>query len=429
MLGVDPGEYRLVLSMSDSEGRVGSVTRAVTAFQMDGPGISIGDLIVGAFDGNPKTVIMPSIEPAIAGPMAAMMETYSQNPATGLEATLEILADENSAPLATAPMHVTAGPSPEIAAVSAVFNPSSLPPGRYLARGTVRQDGKPQGHMIRPFRIVAAVSPDGAAAAPGMVPNEMVMLLLGGISNFDRKELLTPAMLTSVFAIADGRATGSRAAVKEARGGDLGSAAMTALGENDQVLAMFLKGLELYQAAQLDKAAVQFNNAMQLAPTFAPSRLYLGAALAEANRHKDAAGLLQSAGTTPANGTIARIAGEEWIKAGQPTLAIVALELAAQQPNADPKSKKVLGIAYVLGGKPAAAIDVLTSYLTANPSDSAALLAALYGTYNRHLAAAQPTTLVADQANMAKWSKAYTATKGPMQPLVAAWVKHVQSLK
>jgi hypothetical protein len=30
---------------------------------------------------------------------------------------------------------------------------------------------------------------------------------------------------------------------------------------------------------------------------------------------------------------------------------------------------------------------------------------------------------------MAKWSKAYTAAKGPIQPLVAAWVKHVSSLK
>jgi hypothetical protein len=326
-------------------------------------------------------------------------------------------------------MPTGAGPSPEISAVSGIFDTSSLPPGRYLARGIVRQDGKPQGHMLRPFRIVAAASTDGTAAAPGLVPQEMVMLLLGGITNFDRKELLTPAMLTSVFAMADGRASGSKAAVKEARGGDLGSAAMTALGDNDQALAMFLKGLELYQAAQLDKAAVQFNNSMQLAPAFAPSRLYLGAALAEANRHKDAAGLIQSASTTPPNSALARIAGEEWIKAGQPALAITALELAAQQPNADPKTKKLLGIAYVLGGKPADAIDSLTSYLTTNPTDSAALLAALYGTYHRHLAAPQSATLVADKANMAKWSKAYTATKGPMQPLVAAWVKHVQSLK
>jgi predicted Zn-dependent protease len=226
--------------------------------------------------------------------------------------------------------------------------------------------------------------------------------------------------------------------VKEARAGDLGGAAMTALGDNDQVLAMFLKGLELYQASQLDKAAMQFTNAMQMAPAFGPARLYLGAALAENNRHSDAAGLIQSAavsasppvaGTAVGNATVSRIAGEEWLKAGQPALAIVPLELAVQQANADPQARRLLGIAYVLGGRPADAVAVLTPYLESSPADSAALLAAMYGTYQRHLAAPQPGTLAADRANMAKWSKAYTATRGPIQPLVAAWVKHVQSLK
>lgn len=432
ILTVDPGEYRLILSMADTEGRVGSVSRKVTAFQMDGPGVSMGDLMVGAYDGNPNAVLAPSIEPVISsGSIAVLMETYSQAPASGLQATLEVLADENSAPLATAQMRVTPGASPEIASISGIFNTSALPPGHYLARGTVREGDKTHGHMLRPFRVIApAASTDAAAsaAAPGLVPNEMAMLMLGGISNFDRKELLTPAMLNSVFAMAEGRATGSKAAIKEARGGDLGGAAMTALSENDQVLAMFLKGLELYQGAQLDKAAMQFNNSMQSAPTFTPSRLYLGAALAEGNRHKDAAGLLQSS-ATPANAVVARIAGEEWLKAGQPTLAITPLELAAQQPNADAKTKKLLGFAYVLGGRPTDAVGPLTAYLESNPTDSAALLAAMYATYQRHLAAPQPATLVADRANMAKWSKAYTASKGPIQALVAAWAKHVQTIK
>ncbi len=258
---------------------------------------------------------------------------------------------------------------------------------------------------------------------------EMALVLLGGVANFDRKVLLTPAMLTSMFAMADERATGSKAAVKEARGGDLGGAAMTALGENDQVLATFLKGLELYQSAQLDKAAMQFQNSMQMAPSFAPSRLFLGAALAEGNRHKEAAGLIQSTSTNPPNAAIARLAGEEWIKAGQPALAIPTLERAVFQNAADLDAKKLLGIAYVLGGRSSEAVAVLTPYLDANPTDTAALLSAIYGTYNRHLSAPQPATLAADRANMAKWSKAYAATKGPMQPLVAAWVKHVQELK
>ena len=438
MLAVDPGQYKVIVSMADSEGRVGSVWRAVTAFQMDGPGISMGDLLLGGYAGGAKVALEPAIEPAVSGPMAVLMEAYGSQ-ITGLEGTLDILSNEDSPPLATIPMRIGAGSSPEIVTVIAQMNTSSLPPGRYLARGTLRQGGKPQGHLIRPFRIIADTSTT-AGAAPAMtatMPTEMAMVLLGGLTNFDRKELLAPAMITSMFALADARATGSKAAVKEARGGDLGAAAMTALGDGDQVLAMFLKGLELYQAAQLDRAAIQFQNSMQMAPTFAPARLLLGAALAEGNRHKDAAGLLQSAaasltqppaGASP-NAAIARIAGEEWIKAGQPLLAITPLELAVQQPNADPRSKKSLGIAYVLGGRGGEGVTVLASYLETNPADSAALLAAIFGTYSRHLNGPQAATLAADRANLAKWSKAYYAAKGPMQPLVDAWVKHVTSMK
>ena len=446
MLAVDPGEYRVIVSMADSEGRVGSVTRAVTAFQMDGAGLSIGDLLIGSLSAS-NGAIEPAIEPMVAGPMAALMEAYSPS-LTNLEGTLEILADENSPPIASLPMRVAPGRAPDSAVLSAQFNTGALPPGRYLARGVLRQDGKPQGHLIRPFRIVptsaeatagkSGATADGAAPVVSTISNEMAMVLLGGISHFDRKELLTPAMLTSMFAMADGRPMGSKAAVKEARGGDLGAAAMTALGEGDQVLATFLKGLELYQSAQLDKAAMQFQNSMQMAPTFTPSRLFLGAALAEGNRHKDAAGLIQSAaasfsappaGTTPPSMTVARIAGEEWLKAGQPLLAITPLELAVQEPGADPRSRKLLGVAYVLGGRPGDAVTMLTAYLDANPTDPAALLAAIYSTYIRHLNAPQAASLTVDRANLAKWSKAYVAAKGPMQMLVATWVKYVQGLR
>jgi tetratricopeptide (TPR) repeat protein len=364
--------------------------------------------------------------------MVALMEAYGAQ-LTGIEGTLEILRDENSAPLATMPLRIGAGPSPEIATASVQFSTTALPPGRYLARGVIRQGGKPQGHLLRPFRVgtETANAASGAAvpAAGGALPAEMITVLLGGLPAFDRKELLTPAMLTAMFASADARPGGSKAAVKEARGGDLGGAAMTALGEGDQVLAMFLKGLELYQQAQLDRAAMQFQNSMQLGPAFSPSRLYLGATLAEANRHREAAGLLQAAASTPPNAAWARLAGEEWIKAGQPALAITPLELAVQQPNAEPRARKLLGVAYVLGGRPADAVATLTPYLDANPTDAAALIAAIFGTYIRHLSAPQPATLTADRATLAKWAKAYAATKSPMQPLVESWVKHIQSLK
>jgi VWFA-related protein len=433
-LAVDPGEYRLIVSLADSEGRVGSVSRQVTAWQMDGPALAIGDLVVGATIPGQSKELAPAIEPAVTGgQMAALVEVYG-SPAqlAGLEASLEILPNEDARPLVTMPMRIGAGPSPEILAGTAQFSTTALPPGRYLARSTVKQGGKTQGQLIRPFRVLTespSLTGGVPSAAGGAISAEMATVLLGGLANFDRRELLTPAALTPMFAAAEGRAGGSKAAVKEAQGGDLGSAAMTALGDGDQALAAFFKGLELLQSSQLDKATIQFQSAMQAAPSFMPARLYFGAALAEAKRHKDAAGLIQSAGASPPNAAISRLAGEEWIKAGQPVLAITPLELAMQQPGVDARTRKLMGIAYVLGGRPADAVPVLTPYLETNPTDQPAQLAAIFGTYIRHLNAPQPATLAADKANMARWAKAYTASKGAMQPLVAAWVAHVQSLK
>ena len=168
-MAVDPGEYRLVLSMADSEGRVGSVSRLVTAWQMDGPALALGDLVVGGSLPGQSSQLVPAIEPAVTGgEMAALVEVYG-SPAqlTGVAATLEILTTEDSAPLATMPMRMVAGPSPEIAAGTTQFSTTALPPGRYLARSVIRQGGKPQGHMIRPFRIVIeAPSLTSGAPAP-----------------------------------------------------------------------------------------------------------------------------------------------------------------------------------------------------------------------------------------------------------------------
>jgi VWFA-related protein len=435
---VDPGTYRLHLAMADSEGRVGSVTRNIEAWAMDPASTSVGDLLLGGLSTSGPIALSPAIEPYVnTGQMAAMVEVYGSTPdrLANLDAVLEVLQDEQHPALATMPMRVFPGQTPEIAAIHTQINTTALPPGRYLARTTVRQTGKPIGHLIRPFRIVATEATTGGGApvagAGGALPAEMASLLLGGLPAFDRKELLSPAMLAPSFAAAEARGAAAKAALKEARTGAYGAAAMTALTDGDQALASFLKGLDLLSQSQLDRAAVQFQSSMQQAPAFAPARLYLGAAMAEGNRHKEAAGLLQSAGADPAMAALGRIAGEEWMKAGQPALAIVPLEqaLKAGGANADPRTRRLLGVAYVLGQRSADALPVLAPYLDANPADQAALLAAIFATYTRHLETPQRDTLAADRDRAAKWSKAYAASGGPMQPLVAAWVKHLEGLK
>jgi tetratricopeptide (TPR) repeat protein len=286
--------------------------------------------------------------------------------------------------------------------------------------------------MIRPFRIV----PGGAAPAAALamaptanLPPEFASALAGSVAPFDRKELLSPAMLTPVYGAAEARGPAAKTALAEARAGQLGSAAMTALGAGDQALAAFLKGLELLGQGQHDRAAMQFQTAMQQAPQFGPARMYLGVTLADVKRHRDAAGLLQGAISDAMPPALSRAAGEEWIRAGEPAQAIAPLEKAAAQPNADARSRKALAIAYVLGQRPADAAPILSEYLAKEPGDQMALVAGVYSLYSKHVNGADAATLAADRATAAKWAKAYAAAKGPMVPLVTTWVRYLEQLK
>ena len=257
----------------------------------------------------------------------------------------------------------------------------------------------------------------------------MALVLLGGVANFDRKVLLTPAMLTSMFAMADERATGSKAAVKEARSGDLGGAAMTALGENDQVLATFLKGLELYQSAQLDKAAIQFQNSMQMAPTLravaaVPRRRAGGRQPAQGSRGADPERVAPTRRTRRSRGSPAKSGSRR-----------ASPRSRSRRWSARCRSRRGPGREEAAGHCLCARRPVERRGRRADavPRRQSDRYRGAAGGDLRHIqpasSAPQPATLAADRANMAKWSKAYAATKGPMQPLVAAWGKHVQELK
>ena len=176
-------------------------------------------------------------------------------------------------------------------------------------------------------------------------------------------------------------------AMKEARGGDLGAAAMTALGDGDQVLATFLKGLELYQKAQLDRAAMQFQSSMQMAPTFAPSRLFLGATLAEANRHTEAAGLFQSAADRAAqrrDRPARRRRVDQGRSAAAGDRAARARRAAAERGAAHAKVARHRLRARRPRRRRGGDADAVPR---GESRRSAALLAAIFGTYLRHLQA------------------------------------------
>jgi VWFA-related protein len=436
---VEPGTYLLRLAVADSEGRLGSIERKVDAWQMNATGLTVGDLLVTQAPSGGNGIVSFGIEPLVSnGRLAAVMEIYSPQLASldGLKASLDVVTSETTRPLASSPMQIAQGSSPEIGVLQASVNTNALPPGRYLARAMIFQNGRPQGHIYRPFRVAAAANSSVANASaattgvsmPSPLPPELLGAMLSNLPTFDRKEFLDPTVLTAVFGAAEKSRPTAKAALASAKAGKLGPAALEALEAGDQPIAAFIRGIDFFSQGLTDRALQQFQVAMQQAPSFVPVRLYLGAALVQINRHREAAGLLQSvtpdiAGPAP----VARLAGLSWLRAGDASLAITALEKAADP--GDSAATRTLALAYVAGNRPADAIPLLARCLETSPNDADILLAAVYATYATHTPSPRGETLVADRTRAQTWAKAYAAQKGAHQPLVDAWIAYLQGPK
>ena len=168
---------------------------------------------------------------------------------------------------------------------------------------------------------------------------------------------------------------------------------------------------------------------MRIQGGFAAARAMLGACLLMANREKEAAGLLMSlpAASVPSLG---RLAGEAWLKAGQPAAAIAPLEQTSGAPASDARSARALALAYALSGDTDKGVPALTTYLNgAGAKDGPALAAGVYAVYRRHLVATNAATIAADRTQARTWARAYAVTKGPLVPLVEAWAGFLEQAK
>jgi VWFA-related protein len=427
---IDPGSYLLRFAAADSEGRLGSVERKIDAWDMTAGTLSVGDLLVGPAPA-PGATVTPAVEPVVAnGQLVALFEVY-QTPlaADALQATLDIVAEENGRPLLTAPLNVAIGSFPEVGVLQGVMNTSALPPGRYLARASVRQAGKPQGHIVRPFRVVVPerAANDATAPAAAVVPREFLAALVGNLPAVPAQELVSSAVLSTVLAAAEVARPETKAAFAAARKGGLGPAALDALSSGDQAAAAFLRGVDLFAQGQNDRAMQQLQVSLQQAPGFAPTRLYLGAALSQAGRHREAAALLQSVGGELAGpAPLARLTAISWLRAGDAPNAIAALERA--NVSGDVEVVRTLALAYIAADRAREAAPLLTQYLAANPNDAEALVAGIYVMYASHVPTAQADSLQGDRDRAQAWARAYAAQRGEHQALVDAWMAYLRGL-
>jgi VWFA-related protein len=432
---VDPGEYRVRLGVANADKKVGSVERAVTAWQMNGETLALGDLLLAPEPDARQTSLAPAVEPRVHnGTLVALAEAYA--PASGavtdLSARLEVLKEESGRPLASAPLQIAVGASPEVRVAQGRVPVGAIPPGAYFARVSFSEGGTARGALTRPFRIVP---PRGDATAManrpgGGAPAELLTAVLASLPLASKDDVLDPATTAAVWASAEqGRSPQVLAAIKTARGGQMLDGALAALSAGDQSAAAFVRGMDYMARAQLTQAATQFETAMRIQASFPAARAMLGACLLLANREKEAAGLLMSlpASSVPSLGLMA---GEAWLRAGQPAAAVAPLEQTASVRKSDGRSARILALAYALSGEAEKGLPALTTYLNgAGAKDGPALATGVYAAYRRHLSAPNVATLAADRTQARSWARAYAITKGPLVPLVEAWAGFLESTK
>ena len=428
VVALDPGTYRLRVALADGDKRTGSVEREVQAWQLNGDTLTLGDLLV-APEPAANAPITPLVEPRIHnGSLVALAEAYAPpaSQARKVDATLEILRDEASRPIVSTPLDVAVGPSPEVRVAQGRVNVSAVPPGTYLARVSFSEAGEKRGALVRQFRVVAANAE--TATAMSAAPPDLTRAIMASLPAATRDDIFDPKTTDALWTVTEqGRSPAVVAAIKAARGGAMTDGALAALAAGDQTVAMFVRGVDLLGKGQIEQAATQFQAAMKLQGSFGAARAMLGACYLMNGKEKEAAGLLMSvpASAVPAFG---RLAGEAWLRSGQPAAAVTPLEhMAAAQP-ADARIARDLALAYALAGDTTRALPLLTKHVAspAGAKDGPAIAAGVYALYRRHAAGIDTTTIAADKTQARTWARAYALTRGPLTPIVEAWTGHLE---
>jgi VWFA-related protein len=402
---LDPGIYSLRFGVVDAEGRRGSVVRDVNAWKMAGEPLALGDLIIGNLPAAGQG-LRAEVEPFVTEDrLAAYIELYSNSDTTWNRATVtfEIADHQDSPALTSLPVSLAPGRQPTWRVASGVMGAQALPPGRYVARAQITQDGKPVGVLVRPFVLERAAG--ARTVAPAAVTAASVSFA-SSLPKFDAAGTMKGELLTQLLDMVEKRSATLKDAMVEARAGRYGTAALEALTAGDQTAAAFMRGVDFFSKGQLDQAATQLQLAAGPRRDFFPAAFYLGAIYASVGRDRDAAGVWQmSLGTEPRPPIVYTMVADARLRDGQPASAIEILKPAHEREPANDEVARRLAVAYAMTGKFAEALPVADKYLERHATDQDMLMVAITSQYEVFRGGQVLSNL--DRAKMRKYSIAY----------------------
>jgi len=430
-----PGTYTLKVAVVDSSGKRGSVERTFNA-RLNGFGqLHVTDLLIADDSVRGADGLPPAVAADFTGDeLHGYVELFSEAPEQLKNATvvIEVAQNETARALDSTPARFQLqGDRRRVAEAGVPI--ALLPPGDYVARAVVMVSGKKVGQVARPFRVTrpaATIASPGAGTVPMRAAAPIAFT--SKIDAFDKSSVLAPQVvgffLDRLSAAAASSAATVRPAVDSVRAGKFDEA-MDALKStpDDQLAAVFLKGLVLFHRGDLNGAAAKFRDALRMDSEFYSAAFYLGACYAAGGKDRDAAGAWQTSLITESTAPfVYTLLGDALLRLRDMDQAIdVLTEARTLWPNDDQVTLR-LGTALVMANKPAEAMKVLDPYLAAHPADTDRLYLALRALYEARSSGRTLTSADADRALFVRYADAYAAAKGPQLALVEQWRKVIE---
>ena len=388
-----PGVYTLKLAVADDAGKRGSVERTFPA-KINGFGqLHVTDLLIAdnsarGAEGLPLAVAADFSGDEIRG----YIELFSDAPEQLKNATvmMEVAKDEESRALDSVPARFqTIQAAADRRRVAEAGVPIALlPPGEYVARAIISVSGRKVGQVARPFRVTRG---PGRMTAPGAgtVPMRAAAPIpfTSRIDAFDKAAVLTPQVigffLDRMSATAAANAGAVRPAMDSVRAGKFAEATQALKDtRDDELAAVFLKGVVLLSSGDLNAAAGKFRDALRLDSEFFSAAFYLGACYAAGGRDRDAAGAWQTSLITESNAPfVYTLLGDALLRLRDADQAIDILTEARALWPADDEVTIRLATALVMANKPAEGLTLLEPYLATHPADHERLFLALRAIY------------------------------------------------
>ena len=429
-----PGTYTLKVAVVDSSGKRGSVERTFAA-KMNGFGqLHVTDLLIADDTVRGTDGLPPAVAADFAGDeLHAYVELFSEVPERLRSATvmMEIAQTENGRALDAVPARFQNVPAANRRVAEAGVPIALLPAGEYVARAVVMDGDRKIGQVVRPFRITRAAATVAAPGASAAMKPTAPIPFTSRIDAFDKSAVLSPQVLgfflDRMSAAAAANAATVRPAIESVRAGrfDEATKALEKSGD-DQLAAVFLKGVVLLQRGDLNAAAAKFRDALRMDSEFYSAAFYLGACYAAGGKDRDAAGAWQTSLITESTAPfVYTLLGDALLRLRDMDQALdILTEARALWPNDDEVTKR-LGTALAMANKPVEALKVLEPYLAAHPADHERLFLALRAIYEARAAGRTIKSADEDKALFHTLADAYAAAKGPQQALVDQWRKYI----